>query len=234
MKLKALILAAGEGSRLSPITELMPKSLIPVNGRPVLYWILKHLGGRFDNVIRVAYKFYPQFDNFLEGNHFQGRSRAILSLGDVPLGTVGEVLACRELLEGDDFLLYYGDTLTNLDLDLLVKFHSSSGGVATIALVSPTLGYGLASIDELYRVSNFEEKPRLQIQSRGFWCGVALCSSEIFPYLKGYDFGMQIWPSLAREGKLYGLPFPEAYYYDLGDIGRLREAEEALKRGELG
>lgn len=157
--MRAVVLVGGEGTRLRPLTETVPKPLIPFMNRPFLHHVLDHLAryGVEEAVLSSPY-LQGEFRSFLDER--SGPPRITWITEPHPLGTCGAVAGARSLLEGT-FLVLNGDILTDLDLSALVAFHRERGAVATIALapVDDARPYGLVDRDAGGRVLAFREKP---------------------------------------------------------------------------
>jgi mannose-1-phosphate guanylyltransferase len=160
---KAVVLVGGEGTRLRPLTETIPKPLIPLVDRPFLDHVLDHLArhGVEEAILSSPY-LEEVFASFLRDRH--GRPRLTWITEPTPLGTAGAVAnAAREIREA--FLVLNGDILTDLDLSEVVAHHREAGAIATIALalVQDARPYGLVTVSEDGRVLEFREKPQQAI-----------------------------------------------------------------------
>jgi mannose-1-phosphate guanylyltransferase len=157
--MKAVVLVGGEGTRLRPLTETVPKPLLPFMNRPFLDHLLDHLArhGIEEAVLSSSY-LETEFASFLEER--RGPPRVTWVTEPQPLGTCGAVAGARDLLDGT-FLVLNGDVLTDLDLSALVALHQERAAVATIALapVDDARPYGLVDWDADGRVLAFREKP---------------------------------------------------------------------------
>lgn len=157
--MKAVVLVGGEGTRLRPLTETIPKPLIPFMNRPFLHHVLDHLARHgVEEVVLSSSYLEREFKTFLEERG--GPPRVVWITEPEPLGTCGAVAGARYLLDGT-FLVLNGDVLTDLDLSALVAFHRERQAVATIALapVGDARPYGLVDREPDGRVRAFREKP---------------------------------------------------------------------------
>ena len=157
-RVTALILCGGKGERLRPLTESIPKPLVHVKGRPILSYLLDHIQkfGITDIVIAAGFK-AEKIREFFQDHH-RGLSVTIVDSGDVDI--VERIKACAPHLE-DDFILFYGDTLADVDLQGLQDFHFAHRAQATITLYPLKSQFGLATLDADANVTRFEEKPTL-------------------------------------------------------------------------
>lgn len=182
--MKAIILAGGLGTRLREETEFRPKPMVEVGGRPILWHIMKHLGshGVREFIVAAGYKAEAIKQYFLEydarNNDFTielGRRGSLLFHGDheesdwtVTIAdtgpdtlTAGRVLRAARYLDDDPFMITYGDGVADVDVTSLVKFHATSGTLATATTVQPTSRYGVLDMSQDDRVLSFREKPQL-------------------------------------------------------------------------
>lgn len=160
--MKAMILAAGAGTRLRPYTLTTPKPMLPVAGRPTLEWIilwLRHHGIR-DIVINLHHQPEPVLQHF--GNGHALGVQLTFSVESTILGTAGGVKNVAHLLD-QPFVLVYGDVLTDMDLGVLVAFHRSHDGPAHVTLslnrAANPCECGIVAVDAAHQVTRFVEKP---------------------------------------------------------------------------
>jgi mannose-1-phosphate guanylyltransferase len=156
---QAVVLVGGEGTRLRPLTETIPKPLIPLVDKPFLDHVLDHLAAHgVHEVILSSSYLEGAFDSFIRARH--GDPAITWITEEAPLGTAGAIANAARHLH-DTFFVLNGDILTDLDLTALLEFHRAKGAVATITLepVSDARPYGLVSLDEDAHVREFREKP---------------------------------------------------------------------------
>jgi mannose-1-phosphate guanylyltransferase len=157
--MKAVVLVGGEGTRLRPLTETIPKPLIPMVDRPFLSHVLEHLArSGVDEVLLSSSYLGPKFAAFLEARR---DAPAVTWVEEpTPLGTAGAIARATHHLD-ETFFVLNGDILTDLDLSSLLDAHRAAGAVGTITLtaVSDARPYGLVEADEAGRVLAFREKP---------------------------------------------------------------------------
>lgn len=157
--MKAVVLVGGEGTRLRPLTETVPKPLIPFMNRPFLHHVLDQLAahGVHEAILSSPY-LEEGFRGFLKSR--RGDPAVTWITEEQPLGTSGAVAGARDLLD-ETFFVLNGDILTDLDLTALLKFHRDRDALGTIALtrVSDARPYGLVETEADGRVVAFREKP---------------------------------------------------------------------------
>jgi mannose-1-phosphate guanylyltransferase len=160
----AVILAAGLGRRLHPLTLVIPKSMLPIADKPILEYIIEWLrkNGITDVIICTGY-----LSNMIEGYFSDGSKIGVnvrYAKADRLLGTAGQLKYAESLLNTDRFLCVYGDALYNFDLKGMFYRHENSNSIATIALVPyrVRLPYGFICIDDECMVTSWDEKPTIK------------------------------------------------------------------------
>jgi NDP-sugar pyrophosphorylase family protein len=235
---KALVLAAGEGTRLRPLTLDRPKPMVLINNKPLLehtiVWLCRH------DVKDIAINLHYRPEVIL--NHFGDGAalgvRIVYSREDTILGTAGAVRKLNGFLDGGPLVVMYGDVLTNLDLGALLAFHSQAVACYPLARVTMSLYHvpnptevGLVGLDENGRVTRFVEKPRPdQVFTDLANAGVLIIEPDIvdrIPPDTFYDFGQHLFPQLLRSGvSMYGWVIPQdTYLLDIGTPEKYAQAQ---------
>lgn len=207
--MKALVLAAGLGSRLRPITNIIPKPLLPIRGVPLLAIHLEQLrNAGVSEVFVNAHHLSDQVLNFIDGYMISRPDmHIVVSTEIVLLGSAGTLAAARDFFSDEnDFFVVYGDNLTNIDFSALSTCHRTLGTVVTIAanIVADedVPSKGIVECDSGTHVSRFLEKPSVEeTDSRLSNAGVYCCSPRIFDFLEDghglpYDFGQHLFPHM--------------------------------------
>lgn len=216
--MKAVLLAGGLGTRMREETEFRPKPMVEIGGKPVLWHLMKTFAahGVTDFVICAGYKGEQIKEYFLNyaalTNDFTvrlGRDGGVSFHGDhlerdwtvtiVDTGqetlTAGRVERVEEYVEGERFVVTYGDGLADIDVTALIAFHAGHGLRATITTVRPLSRFGLVDVDDQHLVTRFREKPQMEDWvSAGFF----VFEPEVFDYLRDSDAVMLEHEPLAR------------------------------------
>jgi mannose-1-phosphate guanylyltransferase len=238
--MRAMILAAGLGTRLRPITYGMPKPMVPVLNRPVMEHIALLLGR---HGFREAIANLHWFPELIEG-HFGDGSRFGIELSysreERLLGTSGGVRNAAGFL-GDSFVVISGDALTDIDLGAMREFHESHDGIATLATkrVANTSQFGVAITAADGRIQGFQEKPEpAEALSDLANCGIYMFHSEIFDFFPepgtalvagpddppGFaDWATDVFPALLDGDVPFYSHEIEAYWNDIGNLDELRQ-----------
>lgn len=225
----AVVLAGGQGERLKPLTENLPKGMIEICSKPLLQWIIEWLR---DNKIKqivlgVAYMKEKIIDYFGDGSNFNVGIK--YSIHTVKGGTVeGFRLAINRHIDQNAFFAMNGDQITDLNLNDLANFHIKHNSLATMAVTNPKCPYGHVQINEKQEAVDFLEKPL---------CPHALCNAgiyvfnrEILPYLpKRGGIEQTTFSSLAKIHQLKVYPF-NGFFITVNTYKDLIEAEEVLRR----
>jgi mannose-1-phosphate guanylyltransferase/phosphomannomutase len=235
-RMRALILAAGEGTRLRPLTLERPKPMLPIGGRPILEHLIALLRrhGVTEIAINLHYRPDAILDHFGSGDSF-GVSLTY-SHEENLLGSAGAARRLAWFFDGP-FLVLYGDVLTDLDLSALVNRHRATGAAVTLALyrVADPSRCGIVELTDDNRIRRFIEKPRPeQTFSDLANAGVYVVEPSVLagvPAGRPFDFGLDLFPRLLeRDFPLYGFCLP-GYILDIGSIERYRQAEADLRAG---
>jgi mannose-1-phosphate guanylyltransferase/phosphomannomutase len=230
--MKAFIIAAGEGTRLWPLTTILPKALLPVGNKPISRYIVERLArqGFKDIVFCINKNFEGMFkDYFEDGNRFGVKIE--YSVSDSPLGTAGEVLNARSQIDGP-FLVYYGDELTNIDLKAMVEAHMENRPMVTLAVVRGIpIEVGVIELDDKGMVKSFLEKPPLDKPS---WAGIAVMESRILDFIEqGDDFAKDVFPRLLKNGEKLMAYVSDARWLDIGTLTHWKLANKLAEKGLL-
>ncbi len=236
--MKAVIMAGGEGTRLRPMTSLLPKPMVPIVNQPVMEHIIglvKH-HGITEMVATLA--FMPQVitDYFGDGDEWDVSIE--YAIEETPLGTAGSVKNASHLLPDDEpFLVISGDGITDIDLTELIAFHRRSGGAVTIALkaVDDPLDFGVVITREDGRIDRFLEKPTWgQVFSDTINTGIYVIEPWVLdeiPEGVQYDFSAELFPKLMAQGhQLYG-SVSECYWCDVGSRDSYLDVHRAILDG---
>ncbi|WP_218081279.1 sugar phosphate nucleotidyltransferase [Anthocerotibacter panamensis] len=225
--MKAFILAAGQGTRLRPFTDELPKPLIPVLNRPVMERVMSlcRAHGFTDLVANLHYKGAKIEATFGDGQAYG--VNLTYSWEEELLGTAGGVRRQADYLGSETFAVFSGDVVTNLDLTQLLAFHREHGGIATMAVreVADPSGFGVVVMDRATgRIQSFQEKPKPGTeQSRLANMGIYILEPGVFEQIPPdtvFDFGHQLFPQLLAKGvPLYAMR-TDAYWSDVGTLAQ--------------
>ena len=235
--MKAVVLVGGEGTRLRPLTETIPKPLLPLMDRASLHHVLDHLSRHGVHEVALSSSYLePAFHSFIEERH--GDPKITWITETEPLGTGGAIVNALEALAIDEpFFALNGDILTDLDLTAMMAFHRDRKATATIALthVDDARPFGLVPTEPDGRVIEFREKPQDLVPGDINAGTYALEPSALAAWPRGENVSIerQIFPTLIGEGRpLYGF-VADAYWLDLGTPEKYLQAHFDILEGKV-
>jgi mannose-1-phosphate guanylyltransferase len=250
--MKAMILAAGKGTRVRPITYTIPKPLIPILQKPVMEFLLEllrqhgfdqvvvnvsHLANEIENYFRDGQRFGVEIAYSFEGRIVDGQ------LVGEALGSAGGMRRIQDFnpFFDDTFIVLCGDALIDLDLSAAVKFHKEKGAIATI-VTKPVpkdrvSSYGVVVTDEGGRVKTFQEKPSVEeALSTNINTGIYIFEPEVLDYIPSgqeYDIGGDLFPKLVEMGApFYAVPM-DFQWVDIGKVPDYWHAVRGVLQGEI-
>jgi mannose-1-phosphate guanylyltransferase len=230
--MKAAILAGGFGTRLRPLTDRIPKPLVPLLGKPLVTHIIDSLPPQVDTVLLAVNYMRDALDRYFSDLDLS--LDVILVEEKRPLGTGGAIKNLSRHLD-DTFIAFNGDIISSIDLGELVRFHESKGGIGTLSLwrVDDPSAFGVVSLDGSGRIMRFQEKPSpTEACSDLINAGVYVFEPEILDHIAEGQISMEreVFPRILQEG-LYGYRF-QGHWVDCGTRENLLLAQRTLLERE--
>lgn len=235
--MRAMILAAGIGSRLRPITDTRPKALVEINKIPLLEIVIKRLiSFGFDKIIINTYHFADQIFNFLKQKNNFNIEIVISNESKKLLGTGGGLKKAAWFFDdGNPFLLHNVDVISNIDLNDLISFHTKSGSIATLAVKNRQTSRYLL-FDEKKLLCGWENKKTCEkIISRKSksklypmaFSGIHVIDPVIFNFMnmEGSFSIIDFYLQISKEHKISGYEHNDSYWFDVGKKENLAEIE---------
>ncbi|XFA72812.1 NDP-sugar synthase [Thermosynechococcaceae cyanobacterium Okahandja] len=243
--MKAMILAAGKGTRVRPITYTIPKPMIPILQKPVMEFLVEllrkhgfteimvnvsHLAHEIENYFQDGQRFGVEiaysFEGYIEDGELVGKA----------LGSAGGIKRIQDFnpFFDDTFIVLCGDALIDLDLTAAVKWHRQKGAIATVIMKSvprdDVSSYGVVVTDDNHRITAFQEKPSVaEALSTNINTGIYIFEPEVLEYIPSnqeFDIGSQLFPKLVAMGApFYGL----AMDFEWIDIGKVPDYWQAVR-----
>lgn len=232
-----LLMAAGLGTRLRPITDTTPKCLVPIAGRPLLdYWFDRFAEAGLSEVLINTHHLPEQVREYIARVNARGAGfRVREAYEPTLLGSAGTVAANPDLAEGADaVLIVYGDNLSGVDLPSLLRFHFAHGDAFTMMLFRTQYPEkcGIAELDDQGRIVSFVEKPK-EPKSNLANAGIYALTPEAYreiAAMRAFDLGFDVLPRFV--GRMRGWEWG-GYHRDIGTPESLRQAEEDVRAGRL-
>ena len=219
--MKAIILAGGRGKRLKPITDYVPKPLIPIKNIPIIEWQIKYLKkfGVKEIIICSGYK-TDMIENYLKSKKFGVKIK--YSIEKTPLGTGGAIKKAGKMIKDESFFVLNGDIITDITLSRLTKKQNS---IATIELQQK---FGIVKTDGDI-VTNFSEKKKIN----NVWmnAGLYYLKKEALKDLpiKG-DIEKSLFPKYAKKGKLQTIKFKNIKWYSIDSFKDVEECSLEINK----
>lgn len=236
--MKAIIMAGGFGTRLRPITQNLPKPMVPLVIKPMMEHIINLL--KSHGITELVVLLFFQADSiqnyFRDGEKFGVKINYILPKED--FGTAGAVKLAEEYID-DTFLVISGDVLTDFDLKKAINFHKNKKSLSTILLtrVENPLPFGIAITEKDGRILKFLEKPAWgEVFSDTINTGIYIFEKEIFKYIpehKEFDFSKDLFPKLMSKNiNIFGA-LMDGYWKDVGNLTEYRLAHQDVLDGRV-
>lgn len=243
---KAMILAAGQGTRVRPLTKHTPKPMVPILGKPVMEYLVEHLEryGVKEIMVNVAFMHW-KIENYFGDGHRWGVElgysyEGMREHGEVVCKPVGSAGGMRKIHDfggffDDTFIVLCGDAIIDLDISAALWEHKTKGAIASVVTLDvpreETKNYGIVVADESGRVTSFQEKPRPEeAKSTLASTGIYIFEPEVLDLIPPgveFDIGSQLFPLLVEKG----LPFyAQNRFFNWIDIGRVTDYWSVLQR----
>lgn len=241
--MKAVILCAGLGTRLGNLTKMIPKPMLPLNGRPLLAYTLNYLTRCDIREIAINVYFSPeQITDYFKDGHSYGVNLHY-SHEEKLLGTAGALVKLAPWLKGEkEFLVLYGDILTDQDISPMVDKHRTERSFATLLLHKHKKSNSIVKMDDSGRITCFKERPseeerkHLLKDNDEVWVnsGVQILSKEALEHIikvDAFDLPRDVYCKVVESEHISGVPLM-GYRTAIDSSGRYYEAEQAIKRGD--
>ncbi|WP_198118286.1 sugar phosphate nucleotidyltransferase [Massilia rhizosphaerae] len=251
--MKAMILAAGKGTRVRPLTYDLPKPMIPVLGKPVMAYLIEHLRkhGVTEIMVNVSHLHEKIEEYFGEGEQFgvqigysfEGYTKEDGEVVAVPIGSAGGMKKIQEFggFFDDTTIVLCGDALIDLDLKAALAEHRRKGAMASVITKEvpwdKVSSYGVVVTDKTGRITQFQEKPKQEDALSNFIStGIYLFEPEVIDLIPSgveFDIGSQLFPLLAEKGMPFyaqGRPFN---WLDIGSVSDYWEVLQNVLTGEV-
>jgi len=219
--LKVIILAGGKGKRLRPITDYVPKPLIPIKNIPIIEWQIKYLKkfGISEIIICSGYK-TKMIENYL--NNKKLGIKITFSVEDKPLGTGGAIKKAGKKIKDKSFLVINGDIITNIDLKKLIK---KNNAIASIQLKTK---FGILQTDG-NKIIKFDEKK--EIENLWMNAGIYHLNKETLKELPTIgDIEKTLFPDYAKKEKLTTIKFTNSKWYSIDSFKDMEECSLVIKK----
>ena len=219
--MKAIILAGGRGKRLRPITDYVPKPLIPIKNIPIIEWQIKYLKkfGISEIIVCSGYK-TKMIENYL--NNKKLGIKITFSVEGKPLGTGGAIKKAGKKIKDRSFLVINGDTITNIDLKKLIKKNNA------IAAIQLRTKFGILQTDK-DKIMKFDEKK--EIENLWMNAGIYHLNKETLKELPIVgDIEKTLFPDYAKKEKLSTIKFTNSKWYSIDSFKDIEECSLVIEK----
>ncbi|MBU0929977.1 MAG: NTP transferase domain-containing protein [Nanoarchaeota archaeon] len=197
--MKVVILCGGEGMRLRELTESIPKPLIEIGDKPILWYILKmysHYGFN-DFILCLGYKKDKIIEYFKDNK--SGWNIEFVDTGEGSTKSA-RLLKIKKYIQDEEFFVSYGDDVSDVNIKNLLEYHKKNKKIVTLTAIHPTINYGIIELDENNMIKMFKEKPKLDHWING---GFFVFNRKIFDYIKeGYELEKEVFENLTKEKQI--------------------------------
>ncbi len=251
-KIKGMILAAGQGTRVRPLTQDLPKPMIPILGKPVMEYLIDHLAryGVNEIMVNVAYKHWKIENYFGNGStwgvdigySFEG----VYEFGEITPKSLGSAGGMRRIQDFGGFfdtttIVLCGDALIDLDIGAAVWEHKTKKAMASVVTLevpnSEVSNYGVVETDDEGRILSFQEKPKPEDARSNFAStGIYIFEPEVIDLIPSgqvFDIGSQLFPMLAEKGMPFYAQKRHFNWIDIGHIADYWSVLQRVLRGEV-
>ncbi|MEM3399966.1 MAG: nucleotidyltransferase family protein [Candidatus Micrarchaeia archaeon] len=234
--MKAIILAAGMGRRLRPLTYGIPKPLLPVGGKPVIDYVIENVMKckGIDTIYVGVSHMKETIENYLANTPRDGvKIETISTLCWETAGDLKTIIIEKEINER--IMVAYGDNVTNINTRELLKYHEKKKALGTIALFAvpweEVERFGVAKLDKGMIVDFVEKPKRKTAPSNLANAGYYILEPEVIEYIPNKKVKMEneVFPRLAHEGKLAGYVYKPEYWLDIGTLSAYRKANRMIE-----
>jgi mannose-1-phosphate guanylyltransferase/mannose-1-phosphate guanylyltransferase/phosphomannomutase len=236
--MKAMILSAGVGSRLMPLTMALPKPMLSIANKPALYHIVNLCSRHGIKKIKMNLHYLPESVDqyFRDGSEFG--VEISYSLEKKLMGTAGGIKRIQSFFD-ETFVVLSGDGFTNIDITEMYSFHKANNALATIAVkkVEDTSKFGVVVTDENGSIKSFQEKPKKEeALSNLANLGIYIFEPQILdmiPRGQEYDFGYNLFPDLLERGERFFAYSSSSYWSDIGSLEEYWKVNLDLASGKV-
>ncbi|WP_320663936.1 nucleotidyltransferase family protein [Prochlorococcus sp. MIT 1223] len=218
----ALVLCGGKGERLKPLTNSIPKPLIQINKKPILGYIFDHINKYNIEKLIVATGYQSnKIEDYINKNH---SNLEILTSHSGDVDIIERIKEASKLIKGD-FIIFYGDTLSDVNIDNLIAHHKKQPGNATVTVWPLKSQFGLMEFDSSGMICSFKEKP---ILDKWINIGYIYCDKSIITMLTKVDKFEDLLSLLVKKKQLNGFKH-EGIHITVNTIEELELAEKNIK-----
>lgn len=229
--MQVVVLCGGKGARMYPTTEELPKPLMHIGDKPILWYIMKSYSkhGHKDFILLLGFKGKMIKEYFSKPeNKESGWDITFLDTG-LETKKGDRIRMAKGLIKGDKFLLAYGDDLCDVNINDVIRFHEENAKMVTLTSIKLSSNFGIVEMDESCTVKQFKEKPVLDHWISG---GYLVLNKEVIDHIKPGMDETDAFEALAADGKVQAFKH-EGFWKTMNTIRDMQELNGLWKKGEL-
>jgi len=249
---KGMILAAGQGTRVRPLTKDLPKPMVPILGKPVMEYLIEHLArhGITQIMVNVAYHYQRIEEYFGDGSRWGVEIgyayEGVRDHGDIlprPMGSAGGMRRIQDFggFFDETTLVLCGDALIDLDITAALEEHKAKGALASVVALDVPLqdvqSYGVVVADDDGRIQSFQEKPKpADAKSTLASTGIYIFEPEVLQHVpagKVYDIGSELFPQLVEQQLPFYVQNRPFHWIDIGRVSDYWSVLQRVLKGEV-
>tara|TARA_B100000315_G_C14580741_1_gene590312 strand:- start:1445 stop:2161 length:717 start_codon:yes stop_codon:yes gene_type:complete len=225
--MQVVLLCGGKGTRLNEKTVKIPKPLIEVGDKPILWHLMKYFEhhGHTDFVLCTGYK-ADMIKDFVEKRE-EKTWNITISEGDEDMSKAERILKAKDLLD-DTFILSYGDDVTDVNINNVIEQHKNDNKLVTITAVNPECGYGVLELGEKNELAGFKEKPKLPFWVNG---GFMVVSKKISEYLHKGELEEEVFEHLVSTKEIGAYKHP-GFWKSMNSLKDTLDLNNMVKNNE--
>ena len=225
--MKVVILCGGKGTRLSERTEEIPKPLVDIGDKPILNHLmgLYAQSGHKDFILCLGYKGEKIREYFKDNKDWNIK---FVDTGENS-NKAERLMKVKDKIEDDNFLLSYGDDLSDVDINKVIELHKEKNKIVTLTAVPLVSQFGIMEVNENHEVTQFKEKPKLSHLVNG---GFYVMKKEIFDHIKpGFDLEKETFEGLAKDGQIVAFKH-DGFWKSMNTLKDVIELNELYDQGD--
>ncbi|MBO06276.1 MAG: glucose-1-phosphate cytidylyltransferase [Parcubacteria group bacterium] len=228
--MQVVVLCGGKGTRLSELTKEIPKPLIEIGNKPILFHIMNAYSnhGYKDFILCLGYK-GTMIRDYFNKNKNKDWNITFLNTG-LETNKADRLKQTENFIKEENFFLTYGDDLSNVDIKNLSEYHKKNKKIVTLTAVQLQSPFGILDLNDSNEVIDFKEKPQLEYYMNG---GYFVMNKKIFSYLKqGYDLEKEALKELAKENQIIAF-LHKGFWKSMNTLKDVIELNEMWKSNQL-
>ncbi|MBI2559348.1 glucose-1-phosphate cytidylyltransferase [Candidatus Woesearchaeota archaeon] len=226
--MEVVILCGGKGTRLSEYTQAIPKPMIEIGSKPILLHLMQYYAslGHKDFILCLGYK-ADRIEEYFRKVNLKGLNVQTVDTGENS-NKAERLLKVKDKIKGSSFLVSYGDDVSDVDINEVIKFHNKNKKVVTLIAVPLVSQFGIIELNKKNEVTSFKEKPKLAHFMNG---GFYVMDKKIFNYIKkGFDLEKETFEGLARQRQIAAFKH-EGFWKSMNTLKDVIELNELYGNG---